>query len=103
MCDVPTLSLMEVLPLDISRRKWDHPTMSTTTADSKKRVVIPTVKPGDVFDIQIQAEGRYLLVRLQRPDVVPKKSREECLRAMAESPLGLRLSWDQLRQLTRET
>lgn len=76
--------------------------MSTTTADSKKRVVIPTAKPGDVFDIQTQAEGRYLLVRLQPPDIVPKKNREECLRAMAEYPLALRLSWDQLRQLTRE-
>ncbi len=76
--------------------------MSTTKTDSKKRVVIPTAKPGDIFDIRTQGEGRYLLVRLQRPEDTPKKTREECLKAMSESPLGFRLSWDELRGLTRE-
>ena len=75
--------------------------MSTATADSEKRVVIPEAKPGDVFDIQTEAEGRYVLVRLKPPEAPPRKRREECLRAMSESRIRLKLSWDQLRQRAR--
>lgn len=77
--------------------------MGTSIADSKKRVVIPAAKPGDVFDVQPQGEGSYLLVRLQRPEVTPGMTREACLDAMAESPLDLALTWDELRGQTRET
>ena len=76
--------------------------MATVRADAKKRVVIPTAHPGDIFDIQSQGEGRLLLVRLQVPPVPARKSREECLSAIARNPLRLRLSWDELRRLTRE-
>lgn len=76
--------------------------MSATRADAKKRIVIPGARPGDVFDIQRQDDERYLLVRLQRPEAMPVKSREACLEAMATSPLRLMLSWEQLRQSTRE-
>jgi hypothetical protein len=38
--------------------------MNASTVDSKKRIVLPNGRPGDVFDIQQQAEGRFLLVRL---------------------------------------
>ena len=76
--------------------------MSATRADAKKRIVIPGARPGDVFDIQRQDDERYLLVRLQRPGAAPVKSREACLEAMATSPLRLMLSWEQLRQSTRE-
>lgn len=76
--------------------------MSATRADAKKRVVIPGALPGDVFDIQRQDDERYLLVRLQRPEIVSVKSREACLEAIANSPLRLILSWEQLRQSTRE-
>jgi len=31
---------------------WDYPTMPITTADNKKRVVIPIARPGDIFDVQ---------------------------------------------------
>lgn len=45
--------------------------MAIAIADAKKRVVLPTAKPGDVFDIQEQGEGRLLLVRLERPAPSP--------------------------------
>ena len=76
--------------------------MGTTRADSKKRVVLPAARPGDVFDIQEQQEGRYLLVRLQRPEAAHKKSIEQCLDAIAARPLTPKLSWEELRRLTRE-
>ena len=76
--------------------------MATVRADSKKRVVIPEAAPGDVFDVQPQGDERYVLVRLHRPDPVPKKSVEECLEAMDQNPLRMTLSWEELRQITRE-
>ena len=76
--------------------------MATSTADAKKRVVLPTASPGDVFDIQSQGEGRLLLVRLKRPAPGPRMSRARCLRAIAAAPLGTKTSWDALKALTRE-
>ena len=76
--------------------------MATVRADSKKRVVIPGATPGDVFDVQPEGDQRYVLVRLHRPDPAPKKSVEECLEAMDRNPLRMTLSWEELREITRE-
>jgi len=81
---------------------WDYPTMSISTADKKKRVVIPVAHPGDVFDVHPQGEGRVLLVRLVRPQPKARMSRDECLRAMAAAPLRPEIEWNELRKLTRE-
>ncbi len=37
----------------------------TVTADDKKRVVLPAAKPGDRFDVQVSAEGTFILRRLE--------------------------------------
>lgn len=76
--------------------------MSTSIVDSKKRVVIPEAQPGDVFDIQRQADGRLVLERLIKPKPRRRLSRAQCLRAMAAKPLRPKMSWDELRKLTRE-
>ena len=76
--------------------------MGAVRADAKKRVVIPGASPGDIFDVQRLGDERYVLVRLQRPAGAPHMSCEACLDAMSRSPLNLTLSWEQLRQLTRE-
>ena len=76
--------------------------MSVTRADAKKRVVLPGVEPGDVFDVRRQEDEQYVLVRLQRPRATSGKSRTACVEAMRRSPLHLALSWEQLRQDTRE-
>ena len=83
-------------------RRWDNPTMATSKVDSKKRVVLPAGRPGDVFDIQQQAEGRFLLIRLEKPESSSRMSKEDCLEAMSHSPLRPTMSWDELRKLTRE-
>lgn len=82
---------------------WDNPTMSTTRVDSKKRIVLPNSKPGDVYEVQPQGEGRFLLVRLERPQAVAPMSREECLAAMENFPLSPTLTWEELRRITRDT
>lgn len=80
---------------------WDNPTM-TSKVDAKRRVVIPGARPGDVYDIQRQGDGRILLVRLERPEPGRGMSRSQCLRAMDEAPLPVNMSWDELKSLTRE-
>jgi len=64
--------------------------------------VLRGARPGDVFDVQEQGDGRFLLVRLRRPEPRPSMSREDSLRAMDEHPLRLGMSWDELKRLTRE-
>ena len=76
--------------------------MSTSTVDAKKRIVLPEGRPGEVFDIQQQAEGRFVLVRLEKPEGVERLSREVCLEAMRKAPLRPTMAWESLRALTRE-
>ena len=81
---------------------WEYPTISTSRVDSKKRVVVPSGKPGEVYDVQRQSEGRLLLVRLKRPERGEPMSKKGCLAAMRKAPLRPRMGWEQLRQITRE-
>ncbi len=74
----------------------------TTTADSKKRIVLPAATPGDVFDIQRQGEGFYMLVRLARPEPQTRLTRTQCLKAISATPLRPTMDWETLRRLTRE-
>ena len=76
--------------------------MATTTADAKKRVVLPAARPGEVYEVQNLGEGRLLLMRLQLPAPPPRMSRSRCLAAIAAAPLRPTLSWEELRALTRE-
>lgn len=74
----------------------------TITADSKKRVVIPWVKPGDVFMCEQQDENHYSLVKLQPPPKAKKMTRLQVLRAIKNSKMSPMMPWDELRKLTRE-
>ena len=86
---------------DAEHSKWDYPTM-TTTADSKKRIVLPVAKPGDVFDIQRHGDGRFVLLRLARPEPEARMTRAQCRRAIDAAPLRPMMDWATLRELTRE-
>jgi len=74
----------------------------TSKTDGKKRVVLPRAEPGEVYDVQQQGEGRYLLVRLEKPAPPEPMSRQECLQAIEDHPLQPGMSWEELRSLTRE-
>jgi hypothetical protein len=82
---------------------WDNPTMSISTVDSKKRIVLQDGRPGDVFDIQQQAEGRFLLIRLEKPERAERMTRRACMKAMRKAPLRPTMTWEKLRKLTRES
>jgi len=74
----------------------------TTTADSKKRIVLPAASPGDVFDVQRFGEGQYVLVRLTRPEPKAQLTKAQCLRAIRSAPLHPKMDWETLRGVTRE-
>lgn len=76
--------------------------MPTTQADEKRRVILPDAKPGDLFDIRRPGNGDFLLVRLTSPAPEPPRSYDEALDAILNHPFKMRLSWDELRRLTRE-
>jgi hypothetical protein len=91
-----------LLAFALSEARWDNPTVAISTADAKRRVVLPAAKPGDVFEIQSQGEGRVLLVRLERPKPGPGMSMDRCLEAIAAAPLRPKMTWDALKAMTRE-
>ena len=76
--------------------------MSIYKVDTKKRIVLPGGRPGDVFDIQQQTEGRVLLIRLEKPARSERMSQKACLEAMRKAPLRPTLTGEKLRELTRE-
>lgn len=73
--------------------------MLTTRADEKRRVTLPEAKPGDLFEIRRPGNGDFILVRLPPQQ---QMSRAERLEAMARTPFKMRMSWEELRQQTRE-
>ena len=82
--------------------RWDNLIMSASTLDSKKWIVLPGGRPGDVFDIQQQAEGRFLLVRLEKPEGAQRMSKRACMEAMRKAPLRPTMTREKLRELTRK-
>jgi hypothetical protein len=74
----------------------------TIKADSKKRVVVPDARPGDVFAYEDQGNGHFHLVRLNMPDPPIRMTRAQARKAIAHSRLKFDLSWDELREITRE-
>ncbi len=74
----------------------------TIKADSKKRVVVPDARPGDVFAYEDLGNGHFHLVRLNMPDPPKRKTRKQVRKALAGSRLKFDMSWDELRELTRE-
>ena len=50
--------------------------METVKADSRKRIRIPDIKPGQVFAVDKQGEGSYTLtiVKAERKEPFPKGS-----------------------------
>jgi hypothetical protein len=76
--------------------------MSISKVDSKKRIVLPNGRPGDVFDIRQEAEGRFLIVRLEKPEPPERMNKKACMAAMRKAPLRPTMTWENLRKLTRE-
>ena len=75
--------------------------MTTRIADQKNRITLPKARPGDVFEIRQQGEGRYLVEKLESASRAPRPSAAEIRKAMDAHPLQPTLSWPQLSRKTR--
>jgi len=76
--------------------------MSTQELDSERRNVLPEGRPGEVFEIHPQGEGRFLLVRVGAAAPKRPKTKEEVRRVIEENPLTPKVTWEELRKITRE-
>ena len=70
--------------------------------DSTRRIVLPTGNPGDKFDVRSLEDGRIILVPVGEATQPNRLNRAQCLRAIKDSPLHLRMDWETLRAMTRE-
>jgi hypothetical protein len=73
----------------------------TLTADSKKRVVLPTAVPGDVFAVE-QTNHGILLRRVYRQTRRKKLTKAQALKAIRTWKFKPSMTWEELRKLTRE-
>lgn len=76
--------------------------MNKLRVDTESRIELPGAKPGELFEVQEQGKGSYLLVRLDEEVPVEPRTPEEVLQAMERYPLRPTMSWEQLREITRE-
>lgn len=76
--------------------------MSTSRVDHKHRIELPGSQPGDVFEVQRQADGGYVLVHLHEPPTERRKTRDEILEAIDANPLKLSMTWEEIRKATRD-
>jgi hypothetical protein len=81
---------------------WDRPTRDCQSGQ-QERIVVPDAKPGDIFAYEDCGHGHFHLVRLKVPTPNPKKmTRLQVRKAIATSKLMFEMSWDELREMTRE-
>ena len=82
--------------------EWDIPTMRVRIVDSKRRIVLGAALPGQAFGVAEESDGRIVLTRLEPVRSTRQMSFDECRAAIEAAPLRPALSWDELREVTRE-
>lgn len=75
--------------------------MKVSTIDTKRRLVLPGAKPGETYAVRAVAPGHYELAKVI-PAPRPKPTAEELDALLASAPLTPKMSWEELRSLTRE-
>ena len=80
---------------------WKNPTVKFQTIDTKRRLVLPGAEPGDCYAVRLTFPGHYELAKVipaPRPRPTPKQL-DALLTSHALTP---KMSWEELRTLTRE-
>jgi hypothetical protein len=79
---------------------WDNPTM-TVTADAKKRVALPGAAPGDVFAYE-KIGNQVVLRRVYRKVRQKRLTKAQALKAIRSWKFKPAMTWEKLREITRE-
>jgi hypothetical protein len=75
--------------------------MKIQTIDSKKRLVLSGAKPGEAYAVSQTGSGHYELTKVV-PSQKPKPTPAELDAMLDAAPLEPKMSWQELRALTRE-
>lgn len=75
--------------------------MKIAIVDAKRRLTLPGARPGDAYVIHAPAPGNYELAKVI-PAVRQKRTAEQVDALLDSAALTPKMSWEQLRQLTRE-
>jgi hypothetical protein len=75
--------------------------MKIQTVDSKRRLILTGAQPGDAYAVRQTASGHYELAKVI-PAQKPKPTPEEFDALLVSAALTPKMSWDELRSLTRE-
>ena len=76
--------------------------MTTVTSDDKQRVRLRDIGPQEVFQVTRPGPEHWLLARLPPASPPKRMTRAAVKRAMREHPLQMKMSWEELRAMTRE-
>jgi len=76
--------------------------MTTVTSDEKQRVRLGDIGPEEVFQVTRPDPDHWLLTRLHSPAALKRMTRSEVKRALHEHPLRMKMTWEELRAMTRE-
>jgi hypothetical protein len=88
--------------LDHGRVLWKTNGMNAVEVDRERRIQLGILTPGDLYEPEILSVDEITLHRVPRLPQPRKLTKLEALKAIEESPLRFRGSWEQLRQETRE-
>jgi hypothetical protein len=75
--------------------------MKITTVDNKRRLVLPGALPGETYAVREASPGHYEIAKVI-PVPRPRPAPEELDALLATASLTPKMSWEELRSLTRE-
>ncbi|MGJ3244108.1 MAG: hypothetical protein ACFE0O_14280 [Opitutales bacterium] len=75
--------------------------MKIQTVDAKRRLVLSGAQPGEAYAVRETAEGHYELAKVI-PAPKPRPTPEELDALLESAALTPKMSWEELRSLTRE-
>ncbi len=97
------LPLPDPVPnLDVAPASWEIPTMKVQTVDSKRRLVLPGAQPGECYAVCQSIAGRYELAKVIPVPEKPKSTPADLDALLSSAALTPKMSWEDLRKLTRE-
>ncbi len=75
--------------------------MKVAIVDTKRRLVLPGAQPGEAYSVREDSPGHYELAKVI-PASRPKPSSKKLDSLLVSAALTPKMSWEELRDLTRE-
>jgi hypothetical protein len=94
----PMLFLPRLKTLEARQLMWDAPSM-TITVDSKRRAVLPNVKPGDRFEVEFTSDGKLIFTPLVAST---RKISYVCKDGLILGVTNQPITWEETRQAMDE-